>query len=55
MIKRILQNAINSIWTSIAGSIAGISEIISGVQTNDTSKIISGTAIVILGLISSEK
>jgi len=55
MIKRILNNALNSVWTSIAGSIAGINEIINGVQTNDTSKIITGAAIVLLGLLSSEK
>lgn len=55
MIKRILNNALNSVWTSIAGSIAGITEIVTGVQEKNTSKIITGSAIVLLGLLSSEK
>ena len=55
MLQKLLNNAIHNVWTSIAGSIAGISEITVGVQTNDTSKIITGIGLILLGLFSKEK
>jgi hypothetical protein len=45
----------NSVWTSIAGSIAGITEITIGVKTGDTAKIITGVGLLLLGLFSKEK
>jgi hypothetical protein len=55
MIQKLINNAIHNLWTSISGSVAGIAEITIGVQTNDTSKIIAGIGIILLGLFSKEK
>jgi hypothetical protein len=55
MIQKLLNNAVHSVWTSIAGSIAGITEITIGVKTGDTAKIITGVGILLLGLFSKEK
>ena len=54
MIQKLINNALHNIWTSISGSIAGISEISQGVQNNDTAKIITGIGIVLLGLFATE-
>jgi hypothetical protein len=55
MIQKLLNNAVHSIWTSLAGSITGITEITIGVKTNDPSKIITGVGLLLLGLFSKEK
>jgi len=52
--KKLLTNALQNIWTSIAGSVAGIAEIQEGVLTKDTTKIIIGVGILFLGLFSKE-
>jgi hypothetical protein len=55
MIQKLLNNAVHHVWTSIAGSIAGITEITIGVKTGDTAKIITGVGLLLLGLFSKEK
>lgn len=55
MIQKLINNALHNIWTSIAGSVAGIAEITTGVQTNDTNKIITGIGMILLGLFATEK
>ena len=55
MFQKLINNAIHNLWTSISGSIAGIAQITEGVQTNDSSKIITGIGIILLGLFSTEK
>jgi hypothetical protein len=53
--KRILQNALENIVTTIAGSIAGIAEIKEGVVDGDTTKIIIGVGLLLLGIFAKEK
>ena len=52
--KKLFTNALQSVWTSIAGSVAGIATIQEGVSNMDTTKIIVGIGILILGLFSKE-
>jgi hypothetical protein len=54
MIQKLINNALHNIWTSISGSIAGIAQISEGINTNDTSKIITGIGLVLLGLFATE-
>ena len=53
--KKILKNALESIFTTIAGSIAGIAEIKQGVAEGDTTQIIVGVGLLILGIFAKEK
>lgn len=53
--KRILENALNSILTTIAGSVAGIAEIKQGVSEGDTTQIIIGVGLLLLGIFAKEK
>lgn len=53
--KRILENALNSILTTIAGSVAGIAEIKQGVSEGDTTQIIVGVGLLLLGIFAKEK
>lgn len=52
--KKLLTNALQNAWTSIAGSVAGIATIKEGVAEMNTTKIIVGIGIVILGLFAKE-
>lgn len=52
--KKLLTNALQNVWTSIAGSVAGIATIQEGVAAMDTTKIIVGIGILVLGLFSKE-
>ena len=36
MMKKLINNAVHNLWTSIAGSVAGIAEIKQGVTTGNT-------------------
>jgi hypothetical protein len=53
--KRNLTNALENIRTTIAGSIAGIAEIKEGVVENDSTKIIVGVGLLLLGIFAKEK
>lgn len=53
--KRILTNALESIFTTIAGSLAGITEIREGVIETNPTKIIIGVGILLLGIFAKEK
>jgi len=53
--KRIFENAIKDLLTSILGSVAGVPMIIEGVTSKDNAKIVEGIAIFILGLVSYSK
>ena len=55
MFQKLINNAVHNLWTSISGSIAGIAQITDGVQNNDTSKIITGIGMILLGLFATEK
>lgn len=55
MFQKLINNAVHNLWTSISGSIAGIAQITEGVQNNDTSKIITGIGMILLGLFATEK
>ena len=52
--KKILENALKSIFTTIAGSVAGVAEIQTGITENDTTKIIIGIGIMIVGIFAKE-
>lgn len=52
--KKLINNAIHNLWTTIAGSVAGIAEIKQGVTNNDTTQIIVGVGILLIGLFSKE-
>jgi hypothetical protein len=52
--KKLLTNALQNAWTSIAGGVAGIAEIKQGVAEGNTTKIIVGIGLVLLGLFSKE-
>lgn len=52
--KKLINNAVHNIWTSIAGSIAGIAEIKQGVATNNTAQIITGIGVLLIGLFAKE-
>ena len=55
MLQKLINNALHNLWTSISGSVAGIAQISEGVQTNDSSKIITGIGLILLGLFATEK
>ena len=52
--KKLINNAIHNLWTTIAGSVAGIAEIKQGVSTGDTTQIILGVGILLIGLFAKE-
>jgi len=53
LFKKLLKNAISDLVTSIAGTMAGANDLISGIAEKDVSKIIQGTGIILLGLLSN--
>lgn len=53
--KRILQNAIGDLLTSLLGTLAGLPQLIEGIQTHDGAKIIEGAGLLLLGLVSNSK
>lgn len=53
--KKLFKNLFSSLFTSTVGAIAGIPEIITGVQTHDSVLIIKGIALVLLGFAANEK
>jgi hypothetical protein len=52
--KKLINNAVHNLWTSIAGSVAGIAEIKQGVTTGNTTQIIVGVGILLVGLFAKE-
>lgn len=52
--KKIIINALNNFITTIAGSVSGIGEIQQGIAENDTTKIIIGIGLIILGIFAKE-
>jgi hypothetical protein len=52
--KKLLNNAVHNLWTTIAGSVAGIAEIKEGVLTGNTTQIIVGVGILLIGLFAKE-
>lgn len=52
--KKLINNALHNIWTTIAGSVAGIAEIKQGIATNNTTQIIVGVGILLVGIFSKE-
>jgi hypothetical protein len=52
--KKILENAIKNVITTLAGSIAGVAEIQNGVTEKNTAKIIIGIGLMILGIFSKD-
>ena len=55
MFSRLIQNALQSFYSSIIGTITGLAEIREGISTGDTTKIIVGIGLFLLGLITKEK
>ena len=54
MIKKFFTNAFLSPFTTLMGTIAGLPEIIEGVQTANHYKLIQGIAMLLLGVFSNE-
>lgn len=52
--KKIFKNAFSSWLSTLVGSIAGIPQIQEGVQEHNTTKIILGVGLFILGLVAKE-
>jgi hypothetical protein len=52
--KKLINNALHSLWTTIAGSVAGIAEIKQGIATGNTTQIIVGVGILLVGLFAKE-
>lgn len=52
--KKIISNALQNLITTVAGSVAGIAEIKQGVSTGNTTQIIVGIGILIVGLLAKE-
>jgi hypothetical protein len=55
MLKRLINNTIKDLSTSLIGAIAGLPTIIEGVTTKDYNKIVSGFGVFIMGLIMNSK
>lgn len=52
-LNRLVKNIFGDVLTSIAGTVAGAEDLIMGIAEKDASKIIKGTGIIFLGLISN--
>ena len=52
--KKLINNAVHNLWTTIAGSVAGIAEIKQGVANGDTTQIILGIGVLLIGLLAKE-
>jgi hypothetical protein len=55
MLKRLINNALSDICTSVAGSIAGAEDLLHGIAEKDASKIVKGASLIFLGLIMNSK
>jgi hypothetical protein len=53
LFKKLLKNAVSDLVTSLAGAMAGADDLICGIAEKDPSKIIKGTGIILLGLITN--
>ena len=51
--KKLLKNAVGDVLTSILGSMAGLPELIAGIQAHDATMIIKGAGLLLLGLVSN--
>lgn len=51
-LKKLLCNTLTDIHTTIVGTIAGAPQLIQGIQNKNAAEIVTGSFIVILGLIS---
>lgn len=52
--KKLINNALHNLLTSISGCIAGIPVITEGVAEKNNAKIVSGVAMLLLGLLAKE-
>lgn len=52
--RKLINNAIHNIWTSISGTIAGVPVIMDGITQHNPVNIVSGVALLILGLLAKE-
>ena len=51
--KKIIKNAIGDLLTSALGAMAGLPELIQGIQTHDATLIIKGAGMLLLGLVAN--
>ena len=50
--ERLLKNALHDLCSSVAGCVAGADDLLTGIGTHDTAKIVKGSALIFLGLIT---
>jgi len=55
MISRILHNALDSYFTSIAGTIVGLPDMIEGFTTKNWTLFVQGVGELLIGLATNEK
>jgi hypothetical protein len=55
MLKRLIKNALHDVCTSALGALAGGADLLEGIATKDVSKIIRGSSLILLGLITNSK
>jgi hypothetical protein len=55
MIKRLINNALSDICTSIAGTIAGADDVLHGISEHNPTRIVKGIALMFLGFITNSK
>jgi len=55
MFKRLIENALSDICTSVAGTIAGAEDLLHGIAEKNPTRIVKGMALIFLGLITNSK
>ena len=52
-LNKLVKNIFGDIVTTVAGSLAGAEDLITGIAEKDASKIIKGAGVIFLGLLSN--
>jgi len=52
--KHFFKEALQSVWTSLLGTIAGLPTLVAGIHTHNTTSIIVGAATILTGLAAKD-
>lgn len=55
MFRRLINNTLKDLSTSVIGAIAGMPDLIEGITSKDLQKIVKGAGVVLLGLFMNSK